>query len=198
MGHLVAEDECRHFHVTSVEEVIDLVSIAREPLVRYVLRFTGGDREDAQDIVQDTFVRLLDTARRRDDLTVSIGWLFVTARRRCIDVARSRQRELARTQRLVGHIATTADVSDDVISRVMLDLMLHGLPVAERRALALSAVADTTVPEIASALGRSPQATSSLLWRSRRRVRQHLSCAVDQVDHPRHCGSSHSEPRGWS
>jgi RNA polymerase sigma-70 factor (ECF subfamily) len=197
MGHLVAEDECRHFHVTSVEEVIDLVSIAREPLVRYVLRFTGGDREDAQDIVQDTFVRLIETARRRDDLTVSVGWLFVAARRRCIDVARSRQRELARTRRLVGHLASTDDVSDDVISRVMLDLMLHGLPVAERRVLVLSAVADTAVPEIASALGRSPQAMSSLLWRSRRRVRRHKAQPVDQVDHRCHDDSSRSAPRGW-
>jgi RNA polymerase sigma-70 factor (ECF subfamily) len=49
-------------------------------------------REDAEDVVQDTFVKLLDHARAGGDATNLRGWLFTVAANGCRDRMRRRWR----------------------------------------------------------------------------------------------------------
>jgi len=60
------------------------------PLTRYVIRLTG-DREQARDVVQDTFLRLCaeDPSRLNSHLA---EWLFTVCRNRALDVQRKQSR----------------------------------------------------------------------------------------------------------
>ncbi|MGH3333989.1 MAG: sigma-70 family RNA polymerase sigma factor [Nocardioidaceae bacterium] len=60
------------------------------PLLAYVQRLVGGDRQRAEDIVQETLVRAW---RNADRLTVESArpWLFTVARNLAVDAGRSRR-----------------------------------------------------------------------------------------------------------
>jgi RNA polymerase sigma-70 factor (ECF subfamily) len=60
------------------------------PLLAYAQRLAGGDRQLAEDIVQETLLRAWQHA---DDLTVELArpWLFTVARHLLIDAERSRR-----------------------------------------------------------------------------------------------------------
>ena len=60
------------------------------PLLRYAGRILG-DPERGRDVVQDTFMRLLESGR---DLEGShlVQWLFTVCRNRCLDVCRKERR----------------------------------------------------------------------------------------------------------
>lgn len=59
----------------------------RGPLFNFVLRFTGADRERAEDVVQDAFVRVLRGGEfdRRSRFST---WLYTIARNLCLDLVR--------------------------------------------------------------------------------------------------------------
>jgi RNA polymerase sigma-70 factor (ECF subfamily) len=62
------------------------------PLYRYILRLTFGNREQAEDHLQETFLRAWRWVRQNPaDLTTIRPWLFTVARRIVIDAARSRR-----------------------------------------------------------------------------------------------------------
>jgi RNA polymerase sigma factor (sigma-70 family) len=62
----------------------------RAPLLRYATRLLG-DREQAQDVVQDAFVRLLAQKPQAVD-GHAVEWLFTVCRNRALDVLRKEGR----------------------------------------------------------------------------------------------------------
>ena len=64
----------------------------RAPLLAFVLRLTGGDRQHAEDVVQETMVRAWREAGRLDLSGPSLmPWLTAVARRIVIDEHRRKQ-----------------------------------------------------------------------------------------------------------
>ncbi len=62
------------------------------PLLAYVLRLVAGDRQRAEDVVQETLIRAWKNAGRLNRATGSVRpWLVTVARRIVIDAHRSRQ-----------------------------------------------------------------------------------------------------------
>lgn len=61
------------------------------PLVRYATRLLGGDDARAQDVVQDTFVRLMAQPPAAVD-GHAVEWLFTVCRHRALDVLRKEGR----------------------------------------------------------------------------------------------------------
>jgi DNA-directed RNA polymerase specialized sigma24 family protein len=60
------------------------------PLYRYLLRLTFGNREEAEDHLQETFLRAWRWVRQNPaDLTTIRPWLFTVARHIVIDAARA-------------------------------------------------------------------------------------------------------------
>lgn len=60
-------------------------------LLRYATRLLGGDADRAQDVVQDTFVRLMAQPAEQVDGHVA-EWLFTVCRHRTLDVLRKEGR----------------------------------------------------------------------------------------------------------
>lgn len=61
------------------------------PLLRYATRLLHGDAEQARDVVQDTFVRLLAQPPSQVDGHL-VEWLFTVCRNRTLDVLRKEGR----------------------------------------------------------------------------------------------------------
>ena len=77
-----------------------VVSAYEGPLLRYVTRVVGGDRDTAQDVVQDAFIRLF--RHWRDEFAPSPAlstWLYRVAYNRAVDHFRSQSRHAALLER---------------------------------------------------------------------------------------------------
>jgi RNA polymerase sigma-70 factor (ECF subfamily) len=85
------EPEQKHVGTDASSFVQEAVARHQAPLLRYATRLLGGDADRAQDVVQDTFVRLM--AQPRDNLDGHVAeWLFTVCRNRSHDVLRKEGR----------------------------------------------------------------------------------------------------------
>ena len=82
------QPEARHENTAFVQTA---AAHHRAPLLRYATRLLGGDADGAQDVVQDTFVRLMAQPPAQVDGHVA-EWLFTVCRHRALDVLRKENR----------------------------------------------------------------------------------------------------------
>ena len=172
----IQTDASRRFPVETQEGVIAYFRHVSSEVHRYVSRLTGGDRQLTEDIVQDAFFALVRQTRNGLLLEVEPGWIMTTARNRFIDHVRACDRE---RRRLDAHQRTICDeifggwgdTEAGVLAAARATALLAALPDQERWALSLQVVDELSVAEVAELLGRSVEATTSLLARARRRLR---------------------------
>ena len=140
------------------------------------LRARCGGRAVAEDLTADTFLAAVGQIRRGGVEEVTVAWLIGIARHKLLDEWRRAARR-PRTDRLDddGPARDLTVEADDVWDAV-LDQHLVGDVMAElgphhRSALALRYFDGLPVPEVAAHLGRTVEATETLLVRARRRFR---------------------------
>jgi RNA polymerase sigma factor (sigma-70 family) len=135
--------------------VTELYRQYRGPLLLFVLRLTAGDRQQAEDIVQETMVRAWRQARRLDPAEPSLmPWLATVARRIVIDEQRRRR---VRPSEIGGAEVDQAPVADDetenLLRKVLVTEALQALSAAHREVLNETILRDRTVNEAAEVLG---------------------------------------------
>ena len=135
--------------------ITELYRQYRGPLLLFVLRLTAGDRQHAEDIVQETMVRAWREARRLDLTGPSLmPWLATVARRIVIDEQR---RKRARPPEIGGAVADLAPVADDetenLLRKVLVAEALQALSTAHREVLNETILRDRTVNQAAEVLG---------------------------------------------
>ena len=135
--------------------VTELYRQYRGPLLLFVLRLTAGDRQQAEDIVQETMVRAWREARRLDLTEPSLmPWLATVARRIVIDEQR---RKRVRPSEIGGAEVDQAPVADDetenLLRKVLVTEALQALSAAHREVLNETILRDRTVNEAAEVLG---------------------------------------------
>jgi len=138
----------------------------------YLLRLCGGDRDEAWDLTQDSWVVVLDRLSRGQAEKATIGYLLAVARSRYLDAWR-RQRSLQRKLRLVWAASREPD-STELSSAVVLE-HLSVCSGEHRVVLMLAYVDDLPVAEIAQMIGSSVSGTYALLARARDELRDHLT-----------------------
>jgi RNA polymerase sigma-70 factor (ECF subfamily) len=120
----------------------------------FVLRLTGGDRQHAEDIVQETMVRAWREADRLDHSVPSLmPWLTAVARRIVIDEHR---RRLARPAESGGGTHPEPPVDDDTaatVLRVAVADAMSELTWSHRQALSETILRDQTLSQAAVTLG---------------------------------------------
>jgi len=144
----------------------------RGRLFASVVRSTR-DAELAEDIVADAFLELVRAGQRGDLPENELAWLHRVAANRVIDWSRKRAR-------WAGHVPPSEDTEEAPETAVLrheahreLHAVLNELPGDTRRALLLEGEGYQPA-EIAQLIGRTGQATRTLLCRARRRVRERL------------------------
>jgi len=137
-----------------------------------------GSAVEADDAVQETWLRL----NRSDAGSIENlgGWLTTVTARVCLDMLRSRKsrREESFESELVEPIADSSPGTNPEEEALLADsvgvallVVLDTLTPAERLAFVMHDMFDVSFEEIASVIGRSPQAARQLASRARRRVR---------------------------
>jgi RNA polymerase sigma-70 factor (ECF subfamily) len=131
------------------------------PLMAFVLRLTGGDRQRAEDVVQETLLRAWRHADRLGDQEGRSArpWLVTVARRIVIDEHRGSR---SRPAEALGHdldLVAEDDHADRVLQVVMLREVLGTLRPAHREILVETYIEGRTVAEAAQRL-RLPLGTA--------------------------------------
>jgi RNA polymerase sigma-70 factor, ECF subfamily len=136
---------------------------------------------EAEDVVQDVFVRVLEHRRSLNGVQdmrvwlVRIAWNLAIDRRRRV---RPAQFDEGFAEGLVAR-DVPADAALDEARRMRAVLReMERLPRAERHVLLLSAVEELGTAEMAEVLGRSESAVRALLFRARTRLRERLERGV--------------------
>ena len=149
----------------------------RAELFGFLVRMTR-DRETAEDLLQDTFIRLIREARAGRMPDEVRPWLYRVA----TNAAISRSRRGAVWTRLVPRLLDRREpaLPDREFLRTERDAELYGalagLP-AEARAALLLAAQGFAGHEIAASIGRTEGATRTLMSRSRAQLRLVLEAA---------------------
>ena len=134
--------------------VADLYRQYYSPLMAFVLRLTAGDRQQAEDVVQETMLRAWRQSGRLDPSATSLmPWLATVARRIVIDEQRRKDARPAETGQARLEKASVTDLTDDVLRSVIVTEALRALSPSHRQVLNETILSDRTVNEAAEVLG---------------------------------------------
>jgi RNA polymerase sigma factor (sigma-70 family) len=139
------------------------------------LAYRTGDRALAEDLLADTFERVLRARRRFDPRKASAKtWVYSIALNLLRDHARRRDAEA----RALGRVPDPAPVAGGPLERLAdRDALAHALAelsVEEREAIALRYGGDLTVPEIARLTGEKLTTVEGRVYRGLRKLRELL------------------------
>jgi RNA polymerase sigma factor (sigma-70 family) len=149
-------------------------------VVAYAARMLSGDRAEAEDVAQETMLRLWRVASTwRQGETKVTTWAYRVATNLCIDRQRSRQRK---RQMALDDAPEVADGSPGAEGRLQdngrmaaLEAALAQLPDRQRQAVVLRHLEGMTNPEIAAILEIGVEAVESLTARGKRMLAAILS-----------------------
>jgi len=158
-------------------EAIEALVLCYSPaLIRYLIRLTG-DRALAEDMLQDTWLRVmehLDSFRPGHSFR---AWLYAIARNRAFDILRQRSRRLQNEQGVTADSeeilseevadpgpSILEQIAEEDLARCVIRIM-ETMPVALREVLVLRFEGGLEIGAIARVLGLSPSAVKDRLYR---------------------------------
>lgn len=170
--HYPESGETRH----SEELVRLLYDEHAKPLLMFVLRLTGGDRQRAEDVVQETLLRAWRNAHRLGAHGQSSlrPWLVTVARRIVIDDHRSEQARPAETYDRDLEGFSESDHTDRVLRMMTITDALRTLSQPHREVLVATYFRGRTVPEAAEELGLPLGTAKSRVYYALRALRTAL------------------------
>ncbi|MFE3545723.1 RNA polymerase sigma factor SigJ [Nocardia sp. NPDC059177] len=170
--------------MTDAPHPIDQAELARRfeehrPYLRRLAYSTLGSLSDAEDVVQDAWLRLQrrHESGKAGEIENLRAWLTTVTGRLALDLLGSAR---ARREQYVGEWLPEPEVTtwDDPADRISQDervttallVVLESLSPAERTAFVLQDVFGMTGPEVAEVVGRTPAAVRQLASRARKHV----------------------------
>ena len=126
------------------------------------------DRQEAEEIMQDAFLRLWERWDRVASLDDPEGYLFRTA----MNVFRSRKRRAALAIRRAAHAPPPDDLLESIERREVLVQALASLTPRERAAVVMTDVLGFSSQEAGAALGIEPVTVRVLVSRGRGRLQE--------------------------
>ncbi len=147
------------------------------PLLMFVLRLTGGDRQRAEDIVQETLLRAWRNAHRlgAQGQQSLRPWLVTVARRIAIDDHRSTSARPPETyDRELESFPSQSDDTDRVLQMMTVTDALKALSQSHREILVETYFRGRTVPEAADVLGLPLGTAKSRVYYALRALRTAL------------------------
>jgi RNA polymerase sigma-70 factor (ECF subfamily) len=157
-----------------------LVDVHQRPLSAFARRMLG-DSAAADDIVQETLLRLWTRADRFDASVARLTtWLHNIARNLCVDSLRRGSRSQALATEVVEDDGGAGPEQDEVARRRAARVRdaLASLPERQRSALLLCHYQGLSNRDAAQLLGVGVEALESLLARARRRLRRELEAEL--------------------
>jgi len=156
-----------------------------QPLLGYARTLLGGSHHDAEECVQDAFVRALRSLLAHPEREISLkAWLYTIVRNACLDRLRGRaSRPTVGLEDLAPVLSDrTGDPQDVLAGREELREVvghLRALPERQRVALVQHELEGRSHAQLARTLGVSEGASKALVHRARQGV--HAAAAVAAV-----------------
>ncbi len=129
-------------------------------LLRYALHLTGGDRQRAEDLVQETVVRAWRHPEALADRPAR-PWLFAVARNLAVDAYRARQSRPPEVGQGALELVSTADDADRALESWAVADALAALRPDHRRVIIETYYRGCSVAEAAATLGIPPGTVKS-------------------------------------
>jgi RNA polymerase sigma-70 factor (ECF subfamily) len=155
-----------------VARTMEAAYLEFEPGLRRRLTALVRDPTTAEDLTQEAFLRLLAEVRADRTPENVGGWLWRVAR----NLVTSRGRRMAVADRHRGELVRDVEFASPEVVAIQGEAqseLIAALGVLDRTGLAAVTMAahGLSAPEIGQSIGRSPNATRTLLCRARARVR---------------------------
>jgi len=153
-----------------------LDELYRENLVRFCASYLGS-RDDAEDVVQEVFVKVLETDVVPDNFR---AWIYRICRNRCLDFLRVHGRR-RHNQQHASQLQLDAELTGNLThlvrkeQRSQLRRLLIDLPANQREVLHLRYAEGLTRAEIAHVLDLPEPLVKSRLYDGIQRLRRHAS-----------------------
>jgi len=129
-----------------------LYDLASADVYRLALWRTGS-REDAEDVVQDVFVRVAEQGPRLASVRHPKRWLLTVAHRRAVDLARRRRRRESESMEGIPYLVATGADPDRAVETAQISRHINRLPAKQREVLLLRHFADCTFADIGRIIG---------------------------------------------
>jgi RNA polymerase sigma-70 factor (ECF subfamily) len=147
----------------------DVFDRHHDGVYRFLYRLTGS-REDAQDLAQDVFLRVVRALPAYEERRLERAWVFRIAR----NVWADRRRALRRVPPADSFDDTQVARPERQSLRVTLQQALGALAETDREVFLLREVGGLTYGEIAGIAGGSPDAVRNRIHRARLALRKAL------------------------
>jgi RNA polymerase sigma-70 factor (ECF subfamily) len=147
-----------------------------------------GDRESAEEVMQDVFQAVWQSAGSFQPTGNFSAWLIGIARHRAIDATRSRRHrarareELLDDQRVINRGGEGDGYADTLMLRAVVGAALAQLPASQRQAIELSYYGGLTHSEIAAQLGEPIGTVKSRMRMGLLKLRELLKTAEESAD----------------
>jgi RNA polymerase sigma-70 factor (ECF subfamily) len=169
---LSAEQLARQVQQGCQDSFAELVERYGNRLLQF-LRSKTGSVQDAEDLVQDTFVKAYRNIHRYRDSCKFSTWLFTIAKRLSISRYRSK-RHLRPVGRLESEVAESTDVHAKGQVGSGLWAVARSLTENQYQALWLKYAQDMSIKEIAAVTGKTQVNVKVLLYRARLNLAKRL------------------------
>jgi len=152
----------------------ELIVRWQAPLWTYVRRLVGED-DEAREVLQDAWLRILRGIGRLRDGRKLRAWLFGVARRALMDRLRSAYSRAGEVALGDFDLPAEAPWDDREADLQALELGLGRLPLLEREVLTLFYLRELSLSEVAETLGVPAGTVKSRLFRARHLLRREMS-----------------------
>ena len=135
-----------------------------------------GNREDAEDACQETFIRVYSNLDKFDLQGSFKNWFYTILSNRCLDLLRKRRRfySFFRKMKAENTASSSVQSSSSSESQPLGQNILQGLSPKERVVLCLWASEECSSVEIGRVMKCSPSTARVLLFKARKKIKNKM------------------------
>lgn len=153
-------------------ELLPLLLARREAFLAFLTARLGGNRADAEDVLQHGFAKALAAAGTVRDEARLVPWFYQLLRHALVDHIRSRQAAIVREHQWVADAANQAEIERHLCA--CLEPLVATLPAAQAELIRRAELGAESVAAVGTSLGLTPNAASVALYRARASLREKL------------------------
>jgi len=159
-----------------IEEYIHIINTYQNPLFLYCSRLLGNKHE-AEDAVQDIFVRSYEKIHLYKPNVLFSSWLYKIAYHYCLNLIR--KRNIQQKFKWWFTQESTTESAEDTVGKSLFDEPLHSalkqLSVEERNLLVLRVFEEKSFAEIGEILNKSTETVKKRFGRTRIKLQQFMT-----------------------
>ena len=153
----------------------DLFRTHFTPLCQFAMKFTGGDLDDAKEIVHDVFIKVWE---KMDSLPTDVNYksyLYKSVNNRGLNFIRDRKKLVQLDQiSEEKYSSSLAEMEEKELERAI-ELAIHSLPDKCREVFELSRYGGLTYKSIAEKMAVSVKTVEAQMSKALRLLREHLA-----------------------